>query len=126
MTVQTTDRAYRYVDTYFIQTDEPRDLDPALIGRESGYQIMPSWAPTFVIGKRLAELGYGGDITNNQPLLVKMRAMMNVALNEGRQVRFDEPEHLTALLDAAVEALGGKLPEAEEAASAAALTQRYR
>ena len=120
------ERAYRYVDTYFIQTDEPRDLDPASIGREPGYQIMPSWAPTFVIGKRLAELGYGGEITDNPTLLVKMRAMMNAALNEGRYVRFDEPEHLVALLDAAVDALGGALPEVEEAESAAALTQRYR
>ena len=79
-----------------------------------------------MIGKRLAELGYGSEITDNPTLLVKMRAMMNAALNEGRYVRFDEPEHLTALLDAAVEALGGALPEVEEAESAAALTQRYR
>ena len=120
------DRVYRYVDTYFIQIDEPRDLDPALIGREPGYQIMPSWAPAFVIGKRLAELGYGEEITGNQTLLVKMRAMMNAALNEGRQIRYDDPENLIALLDAAVDALGDERPEVSEPEGGAALTQRYR
>ena len=120
------ERVYRYVDTYFIQTDEPRDLDPALIGSKPGYQIMPSWAPAFVIGKRLEELGYSEEVTSNQTLLVKMRAMMNASLNEGRQVRYDEPEHLIPLLDAAVEALGGELPAASERERGAALTQRYR
>jgi hypothetical protein len=74
----------------------------------------------------LEELGHGANITRNQALLVKMRALMNAALNEGRQVRFDEPEHLTALLDKALVELEQEGGAAEEPDAAAALTQRYR
>ena len=120
------ERAYLYVDKYFEQTNEPRDLDPALIGRKPGYQIMPSWAPTYVIGKRLEELGHGENITKNQGLLVKMRALMNAALNQGRQLRFDEPEQLNALLDTALAEIEEDGSSTAESESTAALTQRYR
>ena len=121
------ERAYLYVDKYFEQTDEPRDLAPQLIGREPGYQVMPSWAPTYVIERRLKELGYGSDTTNNQALLTKMRALINSALNEGRRIRFDEPQELQRLLADAIKALDAVPPaEVDETASASALTQRYR
>jgi isopropylmalate/homocitrate/citramalate synthase len=121
------ERAYLYVDKYFEQTDEPRDLAPELIGRKPGYQIMPSWAPTYVIERRLIELGYGTDITSNQALLGKMRALMNAALNEGRHIRFDEPQELVRLLDDAIIALEESPPaEVDDLGAASALTQRYR
>lgn len=121
------ERAYLYVDKYFEQTNEPRDLDPALIGRKPGYQITPSWAPTYVIGKRLEELGHGSNITKNQPLLVKMRALINASLIEGEYIRFDQPEELEKLLQKALDAVGDAPPEkANVPDSTAALTQRYR
>jgi len=120
------ERAYRYVDRYFEQTDEPRDLDPALIGRKPGFQVTPSWAPTYVLGKRLEELGYGSNVTRHQPLLTRMRAMINASLSEGHHTRFDEPEEMRKLLEAALASIE-ELP-AQEAVpdAAAALTQRYR
>lgn len=120
------ERAYRYVDKYFEQTDEPRDLDPALIGRESGYQVMPGWAPTYVIGKRLEELGYGENLYRNQAVLTKMRALMNASLLAGKYVQFDDPEELDKVLDAAVAELGDSALHADEVDASAALTQRYR
>lgn len=121
------ERAYLYVDKYFEQKDDPRDLDPALIGRKSGYQVMPSWAPTYVIGKRLEELGCGDNIVKNTTLLTKMRAAMNARLNAGEQLRFDDPQNLMALLDEVL----ADMSEDEKLVSLddnqdGALTQRYR
>ena len=121
------ERAYLYVDKYFEQKDDPRDLDPALIGRKSGYQVMPSWAPTYVIGKRLEELGCGDNIVKNTALLTKMRAAMNARLNAGEQLRFDDPQNLMALLDEVL----ANLSEDEKLVCLddeqdGALTQRYR
>lgn len=119
------ERAYRYVDKYFEQTDEPRDLNPALIGRKPGYQITPSWAPTYVIAKRLEELGHGSNITKNQPLLVKMRAMINASLIDGEYIQFDQPDELKKLLQKALETVG-EVPVETVPDGTAALTQRYR
>ncbi|MCR9136050.1 MAG: hypothetical protein NXI27_08650 [Alphaproteobacteria bacterium] len=120
------ERAYRYVDKYFEQTDEPRDLDPALIGRTPGYQITPSWAPAYVIGKRLEELGYGSNITRNQALLGKMRALINEALIEGRYVDCDAPAEIEKLLTRAQDLVEDTPAPRDEHDAAAALTQRYR
>lgn len=120
------ERAYRYVDKYFEQTDEPRDLDPALIGRTAGYQITPSWAPAYVIGKRLEELGYGSNITRNQALLSKMRALINAALIEGRYVDCDAPDEIEKLLNQALPLVEETPAPLDEPDASAALTQRYR
>ena len=120
------ERAYRYVDKYFEQTDEPRDLDPALIGRTPGYQVMPGWAPTYVIGRRLAELGHDAKLCNNHTLLVKMRALMNATLLKGEHIRYDEPEEMAKLLERALEEVGELPDDGEQVEAAAALTQRYR
>lgn len=119
------ERAYLYVDQLFAQTDEPRDLDPALIGRQPGYQLMPAWGPAHVIAARLSDLGYGEDVTGNQALLAHMRKLMNAGLLEGKHVHYDKPEHLTSLLEAAAADLGDVAPS-EPSAGASALTQRYR
>ncbi len=120
------ERAYRYVDQYFEQTDRPCDLDPALIGRTPGYQIPPAWAPTYVIGKRLAELGYGPEIAGDRRLLQAMRRLMNRAQMDGGHVPFDEPGELAKL----VEQARGYLTEVNEPVEAPdvaeALTLRYR
>lgn len=120
------ERAYRYVDKYFEQTDEPRDLDPALIGRTPGYQITPSWAPAYVIGKRLEELGYGSNITRNQALHSKMRALINAALIEGRYVDCDVPAEIEKLLNEALALIEETPAPIDEPDASAALTQRYR
>ena len=122
------ERAYLYVDKYFEQTDNPRDLDPGLIGRSPGYQVMPSWAPTYVIGKRLTELGYGNNIAGNAAVLNGMRAKMNALLMEGRQMRFDDPANMKMLLDLVLEEIGDPDPvlDTMDDDESAALTQRYR
>ena len=120
-------RAYRYVDQLFEQKDRPCDLDPALIGVEPGYQVTPSWAPPYVIGRRLQELGHGPDVTENRELLNMVRAEMNVDLMEGRQPPVDEPGHLAALVKVARERLeAGEGWISESPDPAAALTARYR
>ena len=100
------ERAYRYVDRYFEQSDLPCDLDPELIGAETGYEIMPAWAPTYVIGKRLEELGYDPEVCRNRTLLHRVRALINEAQMEGRHVRFDDPEELAPVVERAREEVG--------------------
>ena len=95
------ERAYRYVDQYFEQSDLPCDLDPALIGAETGYEIMPAWAPTYVIGKRLEELGYEPEVCRNRTLLHRVRALINQAQMDGRHVRFDDPDELAPVVEQA-------------------------
>ena len=95
------ERAYRYVDRYFEQSDLPCDLDPALIGAETGFEIMPAWAPTYVIGKRLEELGYEPEVCRNRTLLHRVRALINQAQMDGRHVRFDDPDELAPVVEQA-------------------------
>ena len=109
------ERAYRYVDRYFEQGDLPCDLDPELIGAEVGYEIMPAWAPTYVIGKRLEELGYEPELYQNRTLLHRVRALINETQMGGRHVRFDDPEELAAVVERAREEVG-TLPADEQRA----------
>ncbi len=109
------ERAYRYVDRYFEQGDLPCDLDPELIGAEVGYEIMPAWAPTYVIGKRLEELGYEPELYQNRTLLHRVRALINETQMEGRHVRFDDPDELAAVVERAREEVG-TLPADEQRA----------
>ena len=95
------ERAYRYVDRYFEQTDLPCDQNPELIGARAGYEIMPAWAPAYVIGKRLEELGYESDVCRNRRLLHRIRALINQAQTEGRPVRFDDPDELAPVVEQA-------------------------
>ena len=120
------ERAYRYVDDYFEQTDQPRDLSPESIGRKPGYQVTPAWAPAHVIGKRLEELGHGPEVTQNRKLLTTLRMLINRSQMAGRHVPFDQPEELAKLVAQAQEHLRGTNLEVEEPDAAAALTQRYR
>ena len=95
------ERAYRYVDRYFEQTDLPCDLAPERIGARAGYEIMPAWAPTYVIGRRLEELGYASEVCRNRTLLHRVRALINQAQMDGRHVRFDDPEELAPVVEQA-------------------------
>ena len=95
------ERAYRYVDQYFEQSDLPRDLDPERIGARAGYEVMPAWAPTYVIGKRLEELGYEPGIFKNRALLHRIRTLINRAQMDGRHVRFDDPDELATVVECA-------------------------
>ena len=95
------ERAYRYVDQYFEQTDLPCDLHPERIGARAGYEIMPAWAPTYVIAKRLEELGYESGVCTNRALLHRVRALINQAQMDGRHIRFDDPEELARVVEQA-------------------------
>ena len=92
------ERAYRYVDLYFEQSNLPCDLDPERIGAKAGYEIMPAWAPTYVIGKRLEEPGYDSATFANRALLHRIRALINRAQMEGKHVRFDNPDELAVVV----------------------------
>ena len=100
------ERAYRYVDQYFEQGDLPCDLAPELIGATAGYEIMPAWAPTYVIGKRLEELGYDPEVCRNRALLHRVRALINEAQMDGRHVRFDDPAALAPVVERARREVG--------------------
>ena len=100
------ERAYRYVDQYFEQGDLPCDLAPELVGAKAGYEIMPAWAPTYVIGKRLEELGYEPEVFRNRALLHRIRALINEAQMDGRHVRFDDPDELAPVVEQARREVG--------------------
>lgn len=100
------ERAYRYVDQYFEQSDLPCDLAPELIGATAGYEIMPAWAPTYVIGKRLEELGYDPEVCRSRTLLHRVRALINEAQMDGRHVRFDDPDELAPMVERARREVG--------------------
>ena len=100
------ERAYRYVDQYFEQGDLPCDLAPELIGAKAGYEIMPAWAPTWVIGRRLEELGYEPEVFRSRTLLHRVRALINEAQMDGRHVRFDDPEELAPVVERARREVG--------------------
>ena len=120
------ERAYRYVDQYFEQTDQPCDLDPALIGRVPGYEITPAWAPNYVIGKRLEELGYGDEVAGNDALHRMMRILMNRAQTEGKHIRFDDPDELAKLVEWAQAEQRTTNLDLESAPATNVLASRYR
>ena len=94
------ERAYRYLDPDFVQTPgRPCDLPPEWIGRTAGYRVTPSWAPTWVIGKRLEELGYPPEVFGDDGLLRAMRLKMAEACLGGEHVEFDRPEKLAELVE---------------------------
>ncbi len=103
------ERAYRYLDPGFVQVPgRPCDLPPEWIGRKAGYRVTPAWAPPWIIGKRLEELGYPPEVFGNGGLLRAMRLKMAQACLDGERVEFDRPEELARL----VEACAADLPEA--------------
>ena len=109
------ERAYRYVDQYFEQGDLPCDLAPERIGAKAGYEIMPAWAPTWVIGKRLEELGYEPEVFRNRALLHRVRALINEAQMDGRHVRFDDPDELAPVVERARREVGSQPGDDERA-----------
>ena len=100
------ERAYRYVDQYFEQGDLPCDLAPELVGAQAGYEIMPAWAPTYVIGKRLEELGYEPEVYRNRTLLHRVRALISEAQMNGMHVRYDDPDELAPVVERARREVG--------------------
>jgi hypothetical protein len=88
--------------------------------------VTPAWAPADVIGKRLAELGHGPEVTEDRRLLTTMRMLINRSQMAGHHVPFDRPEELAKLVEQAQEHLRGTNVEVQEPDPAAALTQRYR
>ena len=119
------ERAYRYVDYYFEQTDLPRDLDPKDIGCTPGFEIMPAWAPATIIGKRLEELGYDPEITEDQRLLYAMRVLMHQSQIDGKHIRYDDSKELAQLVEQAQQALASSEAPTDQPVESAVLTKRY-
>ena len=118
------ERAYRYVDQYFEQSDLPCDLAPELVGAKAGYEIMPAWAPTYVIGKRLEELGYEPEVFANRTLLHRIRALINEAQMDGRHVRFDDPHELAPVVERARREVGAQPGDIQRADDRGVLSLR--
>ena len=93
------ERAYRYIDPGFVQTEGREcDLPPEWIGRTAGYHVTPSWAPSWVIGKRLEELGYPPEVFENRDLLRAIRLKMSDSCVAGKHIEFDKPKRLAKLV----------------------------
>ena len=105
------ERAYRYIDPGFVQIEGREcDLPPEWIGRTASYRVTPAWAPPWVIGKRLDELGYPRKLSENPDLLRAIRLKMAEANLDGKHIEFDDPKELAKL----VKACGSVLLQAAE------------
>ena len=102
------ERAYRYIDEGFVQTDQPCDLDPARIGREAGYRITPAHSSPWAIARRLEQLGYPRRLWHDRAFVRELRILMAEANIAGRRIEFDRPEELARLVDAAQARLAGR------------------
>ena len=93
------ERAYRYLDPGFVQIEgRACDLPPEWIGRKAGYRVTPSWAPPWVVGKRLESSATRLEVIENRDLLRAIRLKMADACLEGKHVEFDKPEELAKLV----------------------------
>ena len=102
------ERAYRYIDPLFMQTDRPCDLAPETIGQEVGWRVTPAWSNPYVLAKRLAQLGYAPDIAEDEELIRTMRAIMCEANIAGRRIEFDRPDEMAGLVEEARDRLAGR------------------
>jgi isopropylmalate/homocitrate/citramalate synthase len=92
-------RAYRYIDPGFVQIEGREcDLPPEWIGCTEGYHVTPSWAPPWVIGKRLEELGYPPEVFENRDLLRAIRLKMSDSCVAGKHIEFDKPKRFAKLV----------------------------
>ena len=101
------ERAYRYIDEGFIQTDQPCDLDPKRIGGEPGCRITPAHSSPWAISNRLRQLGYPKDLYQDKAIVRETRILMAEANIAGRRIAFDDPDELGKLVDAAQRRVSG-------------------
>ena len=102
------ERAYRYIDDGFLQTDQPCDLDPKRIGRQPGYRITPAHSSPWAISKRLRQLGYPKSLYGDKAFIREIRILMAEANIAGQRTVFDEPDELGKLVDAAQRRISGR------------------
>ncbi len=108
------ENAYRYIHPYFEQTDQLCDLPPEAVGRRAEYRITPGCAPSYIVGKRLTELGYPREIAEDGRIIDTIRHLMNEAMMDGKRILFDDPAEIGKLVDTAqrrVRATAGSAPE---------------
>ena len=87
-------KAYHYIDDQFEQVDLPCDLAPEIIGQEVGYRVTPAWSNPVVVGRRLEQLGYPAELTQDPNFIRECRIVMcdwNIA---GRRFLADDPDEL--------------------------------
>ncbi|MCE2483684.1 MAG: hypothetical protein J4F33_12600 [Alphaproteobacteria bacterium] len=102
------ERAYRYIDEGFVQTDQPCDLDPARVGRAPGYRITPAHSSPWAIARRLDQLGYPRRLWSDRAFIREIRILMAEANIAERRTEFDRPEEVAKLVDAAQARLSGR------------------
>ena len=95
------ERAYRYIDEGFVQTDQPCDLDPVRIGRAPDYRITPAHSNPWVIARRLRQLGYPKRLWGDKAFIREIRILMAEANIAGQRIEFDQPNETAKLVDAA-------------------------
>ena len=102
------ERAYRYIDDGFVQTDAPCDLDPKRIGREAGYRITPAHSSPWAISNRLRQLGYPKRLYGDKAFVREIRILMAEANIAGCRAVFDEANEIGKLVDAAQRRVSGR------------------
>ena len=90
------ERAYRYIDRLFAQTDKVCDLAPDRIGRAAGWRLTPAWSPSYTIARRLEELDFPAAIIENDELLQAIREVMSDANVDGRHACFETRDEISA------------------------------
>jgi hypothetical protein len=76
-------------------------LPPEAVGRRAEYRITPGCAPPYIVGKRLAELGYPREIAEDGRIIDAIRHLMNEAMMDGKRILFDDPAEIRKLVDTA-------------------------
>ena len=94
-------KAYHYIDDQFEQHDLPCDLAPEIIGQEVGSRITPAWSHPVIVGRRLAELGYPPELTEDANFIRECRIVMAKWNIDGRRYLADDPKELETIVDEA-------------------------
>lgn len=106
-------KAYHFIDDQFEQHDLPCDLSPEKIGQEVGCRVTPSWSNPVIVGRRLEQLGYPPELTQDPNFIRECRIVMASWNIAGRHFLADDPEELAKTVAEAKERIAGHSKAAE-------------
>ena len=96
-------RAYHFIDDQFEQGDLPCDLAPETIGQEVGCRVTPSWSNPIIVSRRLEQLGYPAELTQDANFIRECRIVMASWNISGRHFLADDPDELAKMVAEAKE-----------------------
>ncbi len=106
-------KAYHFIDDQFEQKELPCDLAPETIGQEVGYRVTPSWSNPIIVGRRLEQLGYPAELTQDPNFIRECRIVMAAWNIAGRHFLADDPEELAKMVEEAKQRIAGHSEAAE-------------